>query len=83
MYYRMAQNFGGAKLWRIDRFRVFGEENVGEFTISNIRYFSEPGIRLGRILANGIPFAKFTKVFPHQNLVLYGIYIHQIPYFTS
>ena len=27
----------------------FGEENVGEFTIANISYFSEPGIWLGKI----------------------------------
>ena len=34
--YRIAQNFGGVKLWRIDRFRVLVGENVGEFTIANI-----------------------------------------------
>ena len=46
----------------------FGEENVGEFTIANISYFSEPGIWLGKILANGVHFAKFSKVFPRQIL---------------
>ena len=34
--YRIAQNFGGVKLWRIDRFRVLVGGNVGEFTIVNI-----------------------------------------------
>ena len=34
--YRIAQNFGGVKLWRIDRFRVLVGENVGKFTIANI-----------------------------------------------
>ena len=34
--YRIAQLFGGVKLWRIDRFRVLVGENVGEFTIVNI-----------------------------------------------
>ena len=51
----------------------FGEENAGEFTIANISYFSEPGIWLGKILVNGIRFAKFAKVFPRQNFALYGI----------
>ena len=60
----MAQNFGRVKLWRIDRFMSFGKENVGEFTLANISYFSEPGIWLGKLLANGICFAKFAKVFP-------------------
>ena len=49
----------------------FGEENVGEFTIVNISYFSEPGIWLGKILANGV---RFAKVFPRQSFVLYGSY---------
>ena len=50
-----------------------GEENVGEFTIANISYFSEPGIWLGKILANGVRFAKFAKVFLRQDFALYGI----------
>ena len=70
--YRIAQNFGGGKLWRIDRYRVFGEENVGEFTIATISYSSEPGIWLGKTLANDVRFAKFAKVFPHQSFALYG-----------
>ena len=51
----------------------FGKENVGEFTIANISYFSESGIWLGKILVDGIRFAKFAKVFPHQNFALYGM----------
>ena len=54
----------------------FGEKNFGEFTIANISYFSEPGIWLGEILANGIRFTKFTKVFPCQNFALYSSYSH-------
>ena len=43
--YCIVQNFGEVKLWRIDRFMSFGEENVGKFTIANIAtYFSEPEI---------------------------------------
>ena len=53
-------------------FQSFGEENVGKFTIVNVSYFSEPGIWLGKILANDVLFAKFTKVFPCQNFALYG-----------
>ena len=37
--YRIAQNCGGGKLWQIDHFRAFGEENVGEFTVANSSYF--------------------------------------------
>ena len=33
---------GGVKLWRINRFRVFGEGNVGEFTIANIATLVNP-----------------------------------------
>ena len=62
-YYHITQNFGGVKLWRINCFMSFGEDNVGEFTIANISYFSEPGIWLGKILATGVRFAKFAKVF--------------------
>ena len=63
--YRIAENFGGVKLfWRPDRFRVLAKESVGEFTIAYISYFSESGIWLGKILANGIPFTKSAKVFP-------------------
>ena len=68
-----------AKFWRgktlANRlFQTFGEENVGELTIANniISYFSESGIWLGKILANDVQFAKFTKVFPRQNFALYG-----------
>ena len=67
------QNFGGVKLWRIDRFRVLARENVGGFTIAYISYFSESGICLGKTLVNGVPFAKPAKVFPRQNFALYGI----------
>ena len=64
----MAQNFGRVKLWRTDCFMSFGEQNIGKFTIANIS-FSEPGIWLGKILANGI---RFAKVFHCQNFVVYG-----------
>ena len=56
----------------IRSFQSLGEGNVGEFTIAYINYFSESGIRLGKIMVNGIPFAKSAKVFPCQNFVLYG-----------
>ena len=53
-------------------FQSFGKENVGEFTTVNISYFSESGIWLGKILANGVRFAKFAKVFHRQKFALYG-----------
>ena len=64
-----------AKIWRGETLanQSFQKENVGEFTIANISYFSESGIWLGKILVNGIRFAKFTKVFPLHNFALYGI----------
>ena len=68
--YRIAQNFGRDKLWRINRYRVFGEENVGEFTIATISYSSKPGIWLGKTLANDVRFTKFAKVFPRQSFAL-------------
>ena len=56
--YRLAQNFGGVKIWRIDRLRVLAGKNVSEFTVAYITYCSESGIWLGKILANGVSFAK-------------------------
>ena len=70
--YHIAQNFAGLKFGELIVLS-FGEENVGEFTIANISYFSEPGMWLGKILANGICFTKFAKVFRRQNFLLYGI----------
>ena len=49
------------------------EENVDEFTIANISYFSESETWLDKILMNDVCFAKFAKVFPHQNFGLYSI----------
>ena len=46
----------------------FSEENVGKFTIAYISYFSESGIWLGKILVNGVRFAKFAQVFPPKIL---------------
>ena len=63
--YGIVQNFSRVKLWQINHFMKFGKENVDEFTIANINDFSEPGIWLGKILANGVRFAKFAKVFSH------------------
>ena len=40
-------------------FQSFGKDNVGEFTIGNISYFSESGIWLGKILMNDVNFPKF------------------------
>ena len=73
--YRIAQNVGGVKLWRIDRFKSFGEENVGEFTIATISYYSESGIWLGKILVNDDCFAKFAKVLRYTVLCIIIIII--------
>ena len=69
-----AKFWWGKTLANYQSFYEFGEENVGEFTIGNINYFSEPGIWLGKILANGVHFAKFIKVSSHQNFVLHMQY---------
>ena len=71
--YRIAQNFGGGKLWRIDHFRVLARKTLANLQLY-ISHFSESGIWLGKILANDVPFTKFAKVFPRQNFALYGIY---------
>ena len=45
------------------------------------RYFSEFGIWVGKILTNGVRFAKLAKLFSRQNFVLYNsiaIYILQV-----
>ena len=49
-------------------FQIFGEENVGEFTLTNFSYFSKSGILLGKILASDICFVKFVKVSPAKIL---------------
>ena len=54
-------------------FQGFGGENVGEFTVAYISYCSKSGIWLGKMLANGVSFAKSAKVFPRQKFPLYGI----------
>ena len=46
-------------------FQGFGGGNVGEVTIFNIATL----VNLGKILANGVQFA---KIFPLQKFVLYG-----------
>ena len=65
--------FWWGKTWANRSFQSFGKENVGKFTNANIGYFSDSGIWLGKILANGI---RFAKVFPCQNLALYGYYVN-------
>ena len=52
-------------------FLSFGEENVGEFTVASISYFSESQFWLGKLLENDVHFAKFTNVISHQNFGLY------------
>ena len=67
----IAQNSGGVKLWQIDHFRVLARKTLANLQLY-ISHFSESGIWLGKILANDVLFAKFAKVFPRQNFVLYG-----------
>ena len=67
-----------AKFWQgrtlaNQSFQSFGEGKCWQILIVYISYFSESGIWLGKILANGIPFAKSAKVFPRQNFALYGM----------
>ena len=70
-----------AKFWRIDRFRVLAGENVGDFAVAYISYCSESGIWLGKILANGVSFAKSAKVFPCQEFrYTVHMYLHMCVY---
>ena len=62
--YCIVYNSGRVKLRRIDCSEFFGEENVGEFTITNISYFSGSGIWLGKILVNDVRFTEFATKFP-------------------
>ena len=73
VYSRIAQYFGGVNFWRIDCFMVLVGENVSEFTVAYSSYCSESGIWLGKILVNGVSFAKSAKFFPRQNFPLYSI----------
>ena len=79
--YRIAQNSGGVKLWRIDHFRVLAKKTLANLQLY-ISHFSESGIWLGKILANDVPFAKFAKVFPRQNFALYGTLVEQFTILT-
>ena len=65
--YRLAQNSGGVKLWRIDHFRVLARKTLANLQLY-ISHFSESGIWMGKILANDVPFAKFAEVFPARIL---------------
>jgi len=40
-----------------------------------VKSFTKNGDKFGKILANDIQFAKFVKVSPRHNFVLYSIYI--------
>ena len=46
-------------------------------SVLSVLLLSEPGIWLGKILANGVSFAKFAKVFPAKFLC-YRVYNHVI-----
>ena len=67
MRYRIAQNSGGVKLWRIDHFRVLARKTLANLQLY-ISHFSESGIWLGKILANDVLFAKFANVSPARIL---------------
>ena len=64
--YRIAQNVGSCRVG-------FGDENVGEYTIATISYYSESGIWLGKILANDNRFTKFTKVLRYTEGISYPL----------
>ena len=52
-------------------FHSFDKENVCEFTIANISYFSEYGIWLDKILANDVRFIKFS---PPEFCAIHSMY---------
>ena len=78
MYYSLYIPYR-AKVWQgrtlaNQSFQSFGEENVGEFTIANISYFSESRIwLLGKILANGFCVAKFAPKFSSAKILRYTV----------
>ena len=65
--YRIAQNF---ETLANQSFQSFGEENVGEFTIASISYFSESRIWLGKILAT----CQICQSFPPKFYINYILY---------
>ena len=72
MIYCIALNFGGAKLWRISlhkNFEVlnFGETSTKRIIVHNLENFG------GLYLAKERQFAKFTEIWHHQSLALYGV----------
>ena len=67
--YRMWENFGGGKFWRINGSKVFGEEKFGKSvgTILKILAF----INIGGENFGELPTVR--QIFPLQNFPMYGI----------
>ena len=68
MIYRIALNFGGAKLWRISFHKIFEVLNFGEMstkwiTAHNLKNFGGLYLAIEK---------QFAKVWHHQSLALYG-----------
>ena len=62
--YRIAYNFGGVKLWRIDRFEVLVRENVGEFTttyIINVVNLEFGWVKYWRMASHSPNLPKFSR----------------------
>ena len=77
--YRIMQNFDGVKFWWINRFRVLAGKNVGKFTVAYIRYCSESGIWLGKILVNGVSHSPNPPKFSPTKIFCCMVYISDYP----
>ena len=67
MQHRTWENFGGGKFWRINGFKVFGEEKIGESVGTLLK-------TLAFINIGGENFGELPTVRQiHQNFPTYGI----------
>ena len=69
MLYRTWENFGGGKIWRINGYKVFGEENFGKSVGSLLKTLAF--INIGGENFGELPTVR--QIFPLQNFPTYGI----------
>ena len=74
--YHIAQLCGGGKYWRIGLSPRIGGEKFGKFGFKSKDTKFGKKILVGKILANGSRFAKFSNIFPRHIIVLYGTHAH-------
>ena len=72
--YCIAQNFVGIKLWQIDRFMSFDEENVGKSTIANISYLWWMAFVSPNLPVSSIKILRYTVGTTSKNLFFRKLY---------